>query len=70
MKNFIFKSTDADLQKLFIILELIQKEQRHARYDLQVIIKETKTLIKGMAILVSSPDNSPEPEDLQLPEET
>ncbi len=40
MKNFIFKSTSADLQKMFVNkLETILAEQRHARVDLAYIIR-------------------------------
>ncbi len=62
MKNFIFKSSqDSDLQKLFQKLDIIQAEQRHARYDLQQLDKRMIILVKGMAILVSTPE-----EDLDL----
>ncbi len=54
MKNFIFKSsTDSDLLK---ILQLVQAEQRHARYDLQQITKQVDTCVKGIALLVSVPE--------------
>ncbi len=56
MKNFIFKSTVADLQKFSVKLDLIQREQRHARYDLQEILKKIDICVKGMAILVSQPE--------------
>ncbi len=58
MKNFIFKSSEdkTDLKKLFIILELIQKEQRHARYDLQLGLKHLDTIVKGVALMVSAPE--------------
>jgi len=60
MKNFIFKSqNNFDLQKFSKTLDTIQAEQRHARYDLQVIQKDLKVLLKGIALLVSAP----EPED-------
>ncbi len=40
MKNFIFKSTAADLQKMFVNkLETILAKQRHARVDLAYIIR-------------------------------
>ncbi len=53
MKNFIFKSSlDKDLLKIFQKLDLIQKEQRHARYDLQVILTKVETCVKGIAIMV------------------
>ncbi len=57
MKNFIFKSsTDSDLLKLFQKLDIIQSEQRHARYDLQEILKSCQTNTKALAILVSQPE--------------
>ncbi len=57
MKNFIFKSQkNFDFTKIISVLELIQKEQRHARYDLQVIQKDMKVLLKGIALMVSAPE--------------
>ncbi len=57
MKNFIFKSSlDKDLLKILQKLEIIQKEQRHARYDLQLGLKELATIKRGIAILVSTPE--------------
>ncbi len=62
MKNFIFKSSqDTDLLKIFTRLDNIQAEQRHARYDLQEILKSCQTNTKALAILVSTPE--PEEED-------
>ncbi len=47
MKNFIFKSklSNSDLYKIQIKLELIQREQRHARADLGHIIKLLETTL-------------------------
>jgi len=57
MKNFIFKSsTDKDLQKFSLSLEIIKKEQRSARYDLQLIQKQLQICVKGIALLVSTPE--------------
>ncbi len=39
MKNFIFKSTDADLQKMFSILENLQKNMLYITYKVDAIIK-------------------------------
>ncbi len=63
MKNFIFKSPlNSDLLK---ILSLVQAEQRHARYDLQTILREITIVKKGIALMVSAP----EPEDSEeIPE--
>ncbi len=39
MKNFIFKSTDADLQKMFQLLETIQKNGLYCTYRLDWLYK-------------------------------
>ncbi len=39
MKNFIFKSTDADLQKMFTILDTIQKNVLYLTYRTDSILK-------------------------------
>ncbi len=44
MKNFIFKSTDADLQKMFSILENIQKNMVYVTYKVDAIIKTVRML--------------------------
>ncbi len=43
MKNFIFKSTDADLQKMFSILENMQKNIVYITYKVDAIIKLVKS---------------------------
>ncbi len=43
MKNFIFKSTDADLQKMFSILENLQKNIVYITYKVDAIIKLVKS---------------------------
>ncbi len=43
MKNFIFKSTAADLQKMFSILENLQKNMVYSTYKLDAILKIVKT---------------------------
>ncbi len=40
MKNFIFKSTAADLQKMFQLLETIQKNVLYLTYRLDRVIKD------------------------------
>ncbi len=42
MKNFIFKSTDADLQKMFSILENLQKNVLYTTHRVDFIIKEIR----------------------------
>ncbi len=44
MKNFIFKSTAADLQKMFSILENLQKNMVYSTYKLDAILKLIKSL--------------------------
>ncbi len=39
MKNFIFKSTDADLQKMFQLLETIQKNGLYCTYRIDALLK-------------------------------
>ncbi len=62
MKNFIFKSSvdTTDLLKIFKLLENIQKEQRANRFDNQQELKKLDTCVKGLALLVSAPDNDSE----------
>ncbi len=68
MKNFIFKSSqDTDLLK---ILHLIQAEQRHARYDLQQIQKKLEITVKGIALLVSTPEPDLESEQDGITEDS
>ncbi len=44
MKNFIFKSNASDLQKMFSILENLQKNIVYITYKVDNIIKIVKTL--------------------------
>lgn len=44
MKNFIFKSNASDLQKMFSILENIQKNMVYSTYKLDNILKLVKHL--------------------------
>ncbi len=45
MKNFIFKSAQADLHKMFVNkLDMVLAEQRHARADLAYIIRALNRL--------------------------
>ncbi len=43
MKNFIFKSTDADLQKMFSNIETIQKNVLYLTYRMDMLIKRYNT---------------------------
>ncbi len=44
MKNFIFKSTDADFKKMFQLIETIQKNCLYTTYRIDTLLKEIKTL--------------------------
>jgi len=44
MKNFIFKSTDADFKKMFSIIEIIQKNVLYLTYRIDALTKEMKSL--------------------------
>ncbi len=44
MKNFIFKSNASDLQKMFSILETLQKNMLYITYKTDAIIKIIKKL--------------------------
>ncbi len=50
MKNFIFKSTDADLQKMFQSIETIQKNTLYCTYRIDSLLKKVNELItdKGL----------------------
>ncbi len=49
MKNFIFKSTDADLQKIITLisseLNLLQKNVLYITYRIDTILKNTNKLV-------------------------
>jgi hypothetical protein len=40
MKNFIFKSTAADLQKMFSILDNLQKNLLYCTYRIDLLVKK------------------------------
>ncbi len=44
MKNFIFKSTAADLQKMFSYLDLIQKNVLYLTYRMDSVLKKVNAL--------------------------
>ena len=45
MKNFIFKSTDADLQKMFQSIETIQKNTLYCTYRIDSLLKKVNELV-------------------------
>ncbi len=44
MKNFIFKSSDPDLQKMFQYLETIQKNILYLTYRMDAVLKKVTAL--------------------------
>ncbi len=70
MKNFIFKSTDADLQKMFSILDNLQKNVVYITYRSDEILKLVKSLKADSGLqkqvdsyFEDSPDDIPEVDD-------
>ncbi len=45
MKNFIFKSTDADLQKMFQSIETTNKNVLYMTYRLDSVLKQVHKLV-------------------------
>ncbi len=45
MKNFIFKSTDADLQKMFQQIETIQKNVLYVTHRVDFLVKKVNELL-------------------------
>ncbi len=50
MKNFIFKSTDADFKKMFQLIETIQKNVLYLTYNLDFVRKEIKNLVTDKSL--------------------
>ncbi len=50
MKNFIFKSTEADLQKMFQSIETIQKNVLYLTYRVDTLLKNSNTLANDLKL--------------------
>ncbi len=68
MKNFIFKSTDADLQKMFQLLETIQKNGLYCTYRIDSILKNFEKLLTDKS-LQKQVDDYFEDDQNDIPEE-
>ncbi len=68
MKNFIFKSTDADLQKMFQSIETIQKNVLYITYRVDMLIKRYDKVEIDKALQKQVDDYFPEDNE-QHPEE-
>ncbi len=70
MKNFIFKSTDADFKKMFSIIETIQKNVLYTTYRIDSLLKEIKSLTvdKDLQTQVNEYFEDPQPEEDKEPD--
>ncbi len=50
MKNFIFKSPDTDLQKMFQLLETIQKNGLYCTYRIDSLLKNFDKLLTDKSL--------------------
>ncbi len=50
MKNFIFKSTEADLQKMFTLLDTIQKNGLYCTYRIDSLLKNFDKLLTDKSL--------------------
>ncbi len=50
MKNFIFKSTDADLQKMFQLLDTIQKNGLYCTYRIDSLLKNFEKFLTDKSL--------------------
>ncbi len=46
MKNFIFKSSEKDLLKIYDLVKILANEQRHQRVDLGTALRRLNLLLK------------------------
>ncbi len=67
MKNFIFKSTDADLQKMFQSIETIQKNVLYLTYRTDALLKKVDALVIDKN-LQKQVDAYFEPDDVTSPQ--
>ncbi len=64
MKNFIFKSTDADLQKMFTILDTIQKNGLYCTYRIDSLLKNFDKLLHDTNLQKQVDDYFEDTEDI------
>ncbi len=69
MKNFIFKSTDADFKKMFSIIETIQKNCLYTTYRLDTLLKEIKELTTDKSLQKQVDNYFDEDSQNNIPEE-
>ncbi len=69
MKNFIFKSTDADFKKMFSIIETIQKNTLYSTYRIDSILKNFEKLLTDKNLQKQVDEYFSEEESEHIPEE-
>ncbi len=69
MKNFIFKSTDADLQKMFQLLETIQKNGLYCTYRIDSLLKNFEKLLVDKGLQKQVDEYFSEDDSENIPEE-
>ncbi len=69
MKNFIFKSTDADLQKMFQLLETIQKNGLYCTYRIDSILKNFEKFLTDSKLQKQVDEYFSEEDSNDIPEE-
>ncbi len=69
MKNFIFKSTDADFKKMFSIIETIQKNVLYLTYRIDILVKEMKLLTVDKGLQKQVDEYFSEEDETDIPEE-
>ena len=70
MKNFIFKSTDADFKKMFSIIEIIQKNVLYLTYQIDTLTKQMKELVVDKGLQKQVDEYFSEDNEKDIPEET
>ncbi len=68
MKNFIFKSTDADLQKMFQLLDTIQKNGLYCTYRIDSLLKNFEKLLVDKSLQKQVDQYFSEEETEHIPE--
>ncbi len=69
MKNLFFKSTDADLQKMFQSIETIQKNVLYLTYRIDMLIKRYDKVEIDKAVVKQADDFYQDNLDGQHPED-
>ncbi len=66
MKNFIFKSSDPDLQKMFQQIETIQKNVLYLTYRLDSVLKQVNKLVIDKDLQLQVDKFFPQEDDITI----